>query len=121
MLARRMVTLAAGAVALNSQFPVMVKTTEHDDEDEEMDVVESSTMIDVGMTNNTDRMNINHQDNIPSNLVDYINRPLFGKVKRKKVGNLEPVRQLGEKIADQSVIEMDEDGFAPVKKGNRRR
>jgi hypothetical protein len=58
---------------------------------------------------------------IPTNLVDYVSQPLFGKSIEKKVGSTEPMRQLGERVEDRGVVEMDEDGFAPVTKGNRRR
>mmetsp|Transcript_40 Transcript_40/g.82 ORF Transcript_40/g.82 Transcript_40/m.82 type:complete len:241 (+) Transcript_40:104-826(+) len=118
-LARRMVALAASAVALNSQFPVTVQTTEHDDDDEDMEVTESPTMV--GMAKNIGTSSITQQHAVPSNLVNHIALPLFGKAKPKKVGAVQPIRQLGEEITDQNTVEMDEDGFAPVKKGNRRR
>jgi hypothetical protein len=113
-LARQAVAQAAAAVALNSQFPVRVQTTEHDDEDDEMEEAESSTT----MNTTSDTM---YQQQMPSNLADYVSQPLFGKAKPKKLGPMEPIRQLGETAPNSCVLEMDEDGFAPVKKGNRRR
>lgn len=119
-LARQMVAQAAGAVALNSQFPVVVQTTEHDDEDEEMETTESSLLV--RSIDHEGRIEIPRQQMIPINPVDYISQPLFGKTKRKIVCATEPIRQLGEISSDRSDgVEMDEDGFAPVKKGNRRR
>ena len=122
--ARQMVTQAASAVALNGQYPVKVETTEHDDEDDEMELSESSTMVQT--TNHvvemeTSRQQLHYDGKIPSNLVDYVSQPLFGKAKREKSGATEPTRQLGQAVVDSGVSEMDEDGFAPVKRGNRRR
>jgi len=123
-LARQMVAQAASAVALNSQFPVRVQTTEHDDEDEEMEGNESSTMVrttnDVG-TSEIPLQQSHYNGMIASNLVDYVSEPLFGKTKQKTGAAAEPIRQLGETVSDRGVVEMDEDGFAPIKKGNRRR
>jgi len=118
-LARQMVAQAAGAVELNSQFPVKVQTGEHDDDDDEMEGAESSTMA--GARNHAGTMESPQQGMVPTNLEDYVSRPLFGKVIEKKVGSTEPIRQLGETAEDNGVVEMDEDGFAPVIKGNRRR
>jgi hypothetical protein len=123
-LARQMVAQAAGAVELNSQFPVRVQTTEHDDDDDEMEGAESATMV--AATNHAGTMESPQQqlpytEMIPTNLVDYVSQPLFGKSIEKKVGSTEPMRQLGERVEDRGVVEMDEDGFAPVTKGNRRR
>ena len=119
--ARQMVTKAASAVALASQFPVQVQTTEHDDDDDEMDVAESSTMI--GKTNATEILGqqLSSGAITPSNLVDYVSQPLFGKAKQQKSVPKEPVRQLGQVLEDSGDVEMDDDGFAPVKRGNRRR
>jgi hypothetical protein len=119
--ARQMVAQAASAVELNSQFPVKVQTGEHDDDDDddEMEGAETSTMV--GATNHADTMGSPQQGMMPTNLEDYVSRPLFGKVIKKKVGSKGPIRQLGETAEGSGVVEMDEDGFAPVIKGNRRR
>lgn len=122
--ARQIVAQAAGAVALNSQFPVRVQTTEHDDEDEEMESNDSSTMG--ATTNQTATMEIPAQHlmqnlMMASDLADYIDQPMFGKTTKQKIDSAEPVRQLGETVSTSNVVEMDEDGFAPVQKGNRRR
>ena len=124
-LARQMIAHAAGVVALNSQFPVKVQTTEHDDDDDEEMEADGSSMM-AGTTNHTATMPVPQQQiqqnpMMPSNLADYIYQPMFGKPIEKTTVPLEPLRQLGETISDSGVIEMDDDGFAPVKKGSRRR
>jgi len=114
-LARHMVSQAARAVALSGQHPVHVQTSEHDDDDDEMDTTGTSAM---GQTANQVLGNLNAVT--PSNLVDYVNHPLFGRAKPKKDTAMAPVRQLGQ-VTESNDVEMDEDGFATVKKGNRRR
>lgn len=117
-LARQMVAQAAKAVALSGQYPVKVQTTEHDDEDDEMEVTETSAM-----NQSANQVAAMGSTGIvaPSSLIDYINQPLFGKAKPKKEVPTQPVRQLGQAISESVDVEMDEDGFAPVKRGNRRR
>lgn len=115
-LARQMVSQAARAVALSGQYPVQVQTTEHDDDDDDMELTETSA---VGQTTN---QFLGHLDGaVPSNLADYVSQPLFGKAKPKKDNAMAPVRQLGQTVSESDDVEMDDDGFAPVKKGNRRR
>eukprot|EP00536_Pseudo-nitzschia_multiseries_P011203 jgi/Psemu1/28181/gm1.28181_g len=121
-LARHMVAQAAVAVAMNSQFPVKVQTTEHDDEDEEMESNESSVIVGIAGHDGTMQpptQGLIQKPIMPLNLVDYIDQPMFGKAKKNNTNPVEPARQLGETVSE-SAVEMDEDGFAPVKKGNRR-
>jgi len=120
-LARQMVVQASSAVALNSQFPVKIQTSEHDDDDDE-DMIDGSTT--------TDNLPIEQQQQQhellqPNSMIayspaDYINQPLFGKP-IKTTYPAKPSRQLGETTPEDSPLEMDEDGFAPVMKGNRQR
>lgn len=124
-LARQMVAQATRVVALSGQYPVKVQSTEHDDEDDEMELSETSAVDKptnqvVGVGTNVQQSNAN--DGMPSNLVDYVSQPLFGKEKRKKDVAVEPIRQLGQAVPGSDDVEMDDDGFAPVKKkGSRRR
>lgn len=117
-LARQMITQAAGALELIGQFPVTVQTTEHDDDDEEMVATESPT---IGETMGISRHQLQQNQVGVPNLVEYVDQPLFGKERRQQVFSAGPARQLGESAPDRDVVEMDEDGFAPVKKWNRRR
>lgn len=114
-LSRQMVAQAAKAVALSGQYPVQVQTTEHDDDDDEMEVTETSAMDQrVAGMGSTGVL-------APSSLIEYVNQPLFGKPKPKKEAPAQPVRQLGQAVSESADVDMDEDGFAPVKRGNRRR
>jgi len=114
-LARQMVTHAANAVALNSQFPVKVQTGEHDDDDDEdMETGDSSTLPTPPPTQQQQQLQQNPM--MPTNLQDYIDQPLFGKAIKKTTVSAEPQRQLGDAIPENDVVEMDEDGFAAVKR-----
>lgn len=117
-LARHMVSQAARAVALSGQYPVQVQTTEHDDDDDD-DEIEVTGTSEMGQAANQVLGHVNGVT--PSNLVDYVSHPLFGKAKPKKDAAMAPVRQLGQAAAESNDVDMDEDGFAPVKKGSRRR
>lgn len=114
--ARQAVAQAVSAVALNAQYPVKVQTTEHDDDDDEE--MESET---AAGTTQTAPEKIQQIPIMPTNLADYVTQPMFGKPNPTKSTTSEPVRQLGESIPEEETVEMDDDGFAPVKKGNRRR
>mmetsp|Transcript_10875 Transcript_10875/g.20057 ORF Transcript_10875/g.20057 Transcript_10875/m.20057 type:complete len:235 (+) Transcript_10875:121-825(+) len=114
--ARQMVSHADGVVAFNSQFPVQVQTTEHDDDDDDEDMADGTT--------STPLTAALEQENpmLPTVPADYNDQPLFGTAVKKPTVSSAPVRQLGEVVPEQSVVDMDEDGFAPVKaKGRRRR
>jgi hypothetical protein len=103
--ARQMVANADQAVAFNSQFPVHIQTTEHDEED------------DVDMTDSQNKPQL--VPALPAAPVDYTDQPLFGQAKKSHVPT-GPQRQLGESAPDNPTLEMDEDGFAPVKPKGRR-
>jgi pre-rRNA-processing protein TSR2 len=109
-LAREMVARASGALEFNAQFPVQIQATEHDDEDEEM------------THSSTNPSNSIHAAPTPSsNLMpfNYSEQPLFGKMLKVSVPS-GPVRQLGDSSEAQKIeVEMDDDGFAPVKRKGR--
>jgi pre-rRNA-processing protein TSR2 len=115
--ARQMVAHADSAIGFNSQFPVQVQTTEHDDEDDE-DMVDSQTQ-----TQHTPQLALNPPVNSMVIPTDYNAQPLFGTAIPVHVSTA-PVRQLGDTAPEQSMntpIEMDDDGFASVKPKGRRR
>lgn len=116
-LARQMVAHADSALAVTSHFPFHLQTPEHDDDDSDDD----EAMVDdqaVGIQ--THAAASVGQRQIPA---DYNLKPLFGEA--RKVGvSTKPLRQLGDVVdpAKEADVEMDEDGFAPVKaKGRRKR
>lgn len=110
-LCHQILSSADGAIAFNTQFPVQIQSTEHDDdEDEEM----------------TDT-----QGNIPNppvapvvgadmRLSNFLDQPLFGPPKKESVP-IAPARQLGETVPSGPSVQADDDGFAPVKPKGRRR
>jgi pre-rRNA-processing protein TSR2 len=111
-LCRQILSSAEGAIAFNSQFPVHIQTTEHDDDDDEdmtdtQGGVQNSSHAPAGQT--------------ASPFSEYLEQPLFG-VARKALAPLGPARQLGEGPFLESVTEdVDDDGFAAVKPKGRRR
>lgn len=114
-LAREMVARADRAVEFNAQFPVQIQTTEHDDDDgdEDMDDTDNGN----GLVQPTPTLQVS---SLPI-LLDYNSQPLFGEAK-KVSANTAPVRQLGDTAEPiKEVIEMDDDGFAPVKPKGRRK
>jgi pre-rRNA-processing protein TSR2 len=115
--ARQMVAHAESAIGFNTQFPVQVQTTEHDDDDDE-DMVDSQTQ-----SQNTPQLALNPPVNSTVIPTDYNSQPLFGSAILMPVSTA-PVRQLGDTAPEQPTntpIEMDEDGFASVKPKGRRR
>ena len=110
-LAREMVVHAQSAVAFNSQFPIQLQTTEHDDDDEEMsDTPTADELVPPSL-----------QASSLSIPLDYSSQPIFGEAKKVAVST-DPVRQLGEEAEPvTAAIEMDDDGFAPVKPKVRRK
>jgi pre-rRNA-processing protein TSR2 len=113
-LAREMVAHANSAVAFSSQFPVQLQTTEHDDDDDDEDMADPQDVsgIQSQATTAAAPMQI---------LVDYNSKPLFGEARKVSVST-GPVRQLGDMESVKEVeIEIDEDGFAPVKPKGRRK
>ena len=109
-LARQMVVQADNVVAFNAQFPVQIQSTEHDNDDDE-DMVDTPDLV------------VANCAQIPSMEIpaDYSSKPLFGDERTVPVPT-GPVRQLGEKLESVQEVEMDDDGFAPVKpKGRKNR
>jgi len=111
-LAREMVARANGALQFNAQFPVQIQTTEHDDEDEEM------TDSTPSLSSSTQAVPTPSETLIP---INYSEQPLFGTIP-KVLASSGTVRQLGESPEPQRVeVEIDDDGFAPVKRKARRK
>ncbi|KAL3943949.1 MAG: hypothetical protein SGBAC_001983 [Bacillariaceae sp.] len=102
---------AEKAMALQSQFPVQIQSTEHDDEDDESMTDATGSAVNASITPPPSAM-------AQGNSLD---QPLFGSPRKPK-SDLGPVRQLGESSVLQPTAEVDDDGFAPVKpKGKRRK
>ena len=122
-LARQMVTHANSAVAMNSQYPVKLITGEHDDDDSDDEMGTPATAAAAAAPIQEQQQQQQQQQNLAMlNPVDYISQPLFGKPIYQPNHPVQPSRQLGETtIQEDTPVEMDEDGFAPVQKGNRRR
>lgn len=97
-LAQELVAAADGAVALASAFPSQIQSNEHDDDDEEMED-ESAPVATTAP---------------PTLSIDYSSQPLFGDAKQAKPYAEQPVRQLGETMQEEKMVEVDDDGFAPV-------
>lgn len=110
-LCHQMLSCADNAVAFNTQFPVQIQTTEHDDEDDEnmSEAVESAVNSPI-----TPGLSVMVQAS------SSLDQPLFGAPKKPKP-QLAPVRQLGEASIPEPIVEVDDDGFAPVKPKGRRR
>ncbi|CAJ1934202.1 unnamed protein product [Cylindrotheca closterium] len=109
-LCQQILSSADGAIAFNTQFPVQIQTTEHDDEDDE------------NMTDATGDA-ANASITPPPSAISQANRldePLFGAPRQPKP-QLAPVRQLGETSSPEPAVEVDDDGFAPVKPKGRKR
>lgn len=111
-LCRQMVAHADGAINMQSQFGVQIQTTEHDDDDDD-DMTDSQAP---GQANSLAPV----VNPIPA-AANFSDQPLFGKPKKPQ-GPVGPARQLGEAAAPKPVVEVDDDGFAPVKpKGKRQK
>lgn len=112
--ARQMVAHADSAVTFNSQFPVQLQTTEHDEDDDDEDMPDEHNRSGQLQTSVQAAAAIH----IPS---DYNTKPLFGEALKVPL-NSGPVRQLGEQTEPvKETVEMDDDGFAPVKTTGRRK
>lgn len=112
--ARQMVAHAESAVGFNAQFPVQVQTTEHDEDEDMVDSAQN-------LTQNSSQVALNPAANSMADPVQYNTQPLFGAARKVPVSTA-PVRQLGESVPPEPAaeVEMDEDGFAPVKSKGRR-
>lgn len=111
--ARQIVAQAEMALSMHTQYPIQIQSTEHDDEDDE-DMVDSNNdapQIAAGQAGPL-------LGQIPE---DYNSKPLFGEARKVTVSSA-PVRQLGDSVPDEpEEVEMDDDGFAPVKSKNQRK
>ena len=120
-LARHMVAQAESAVVLSTQFPVQVQTTEHDDDDDD------DQMIDAEPTGSEydPAIPLANPVNPPTAMMelpaDYTTAPLFGPMKQLPSAPTVQMRQLGEAVVEEPAVEVDDDGFAPVKPKGRRR
>jgi pre-rRNA-processing protein TSR2 len=111
-LVREMVARANGALQFNAQFPVQITGTEHDDEDEEMADSNPSPL------NPTQAAPTPSETMIPLN---YSEQPLFGTMPKTLIST-GPVRQLGESSEPQKIeVAIDDDGFAPVQRKEKRK
>jgi pre-rRNA-processing protein TSR2 len=116
--ARQMVAYAESAVVASSQFPVHVQSNDDDDDDDE-DMPESSVPTD----QQPDGVFAVEAPPPPTygSLAEYAAAPLFGTALKVHVPT-GPVRQLGGAIPDEApAVEVDDDGFAPVKPKARKR
>lgn len=105
---RHMIAHAMKAVEFSAQHQPPVQTTEHDDDDDDTDMV------------GTDKQEAIQTFDI-ANATSLLEMPLFGEA-RKPSAPTGPVRQLGEAIQEEpNDVDMDDDGFAPVKTKGRRR
>lgn len=125
-LARHLVAVADAAVALNSQYPVKVQTTEHDDDDDDdEDMVDETLSGPSASAEIAISMNSGGQQEMAraQSAVDYSQQPLFGTpmAPKKPAAPAAPIRQLGESASEDPAMEMDDDGFAPVKPKGRKK
>lgn len=135
--AHQMVDHAERAISLTSHYPVQIQSTEHDDSDDDDDDNEmmdtdatdaadsqdkqadasSSTppqpLTAAPMTTTTMMMTTPRPMTTPA---EYAAAPLFGPpIKESVAPTGPPPRQLGDIIPEEPTVEVDEDGFAPVK------
>ena len=146
-LARQLVSVADNVIALSSQYPVQIQRQEHDDSDDDDDEMMDDTatpmsdattnpaMVDSGTGGQMMDTQQQLQPDLPPQLQPlqpppqaatavsmdaYLAAPLFGPAIPAPTAPSQPVRQLGETIKEEPTIEVDDDGFAPVKSNNRR-
>eukprot|EP00980_Cylindrotheca_fusiformis_P029335 scaffold23297_cov132-Cylindrotheca_fusiformis.AAC.13 len=109
-LCRQLLSSAEGAIAFNSQFPIQVQTTEHDDDDDE-----DMTGVPESVQNTPI---VSPRVGTEAALVNYLDQPLFGAPMKVSAPSA-PARQLGESAPSVPNVEVDDDGFAPVKAKGR--
>ena len=120
-LARQMVESAVNAMQQSSNYPVQVQSGEQDDDDDDddMDTDDNGMTDDVAPT-----LVAVAAPAAATNASEYAAQYLFGAPRpvRNLVADNKPVRQLGEAAAPIApVVEVDEDGFAPVVKRKGRK
>merc|ERR1712176_933772 len=101
-LCRKVVSLSEQASNVAQSYPVQVKSSEHDD-DEDMECVEQS---------------LEASQPGPLNAQMYATESLFGGpiIQKSEENSAQPIRQLGEAKVEKAGPEIDEDGFAVVSK-----
>ena len=115
--ARQMVAYAESAVTASSEFPVQVQTNDDDDDDDD------DMMVSAPTDQQPDGVVAMEAPQPPTygSLAEYAAAPLFGTALKVHVPT-GPVRQLGGSIPEEApVVEVDDDGFAPVKPKTRKR
>lgn len=124
-LAQQVVQAAAGVVQQSASYPVQVQSTAEDDDDDDD---EADMEMDMGddndaMTNDAAAPTLVVMPTPTTiNAAAYAAESLFGPPKpQRPVVDEKPVRQLGQAVMDEPVVEVDEDGFAPVVKRNGRK
>jgi pre-rRNA-processing protein TSR2 len=132
--AHQMVAHAEAAISLvTSQYPVQIQSPEHDDSDSDSD----DEMIDTDDAPDAAADAKVQQQQQPSDSAmttitttprpmttpaEYAAAPLFGPPIPETVAPMgPPPRQLGDVIPEEPTVEVDEDGFAPVKSKGKRR
>lgn len=111
--AREIVARAESAVSATSQIPTQVQSGENDDDSDD-------EMVDSGDQQTAEVEATAYVTANGLSPAEYAAAPLFGKIK-ESAAPTGPVRQLGEAAPEPETIQVDEDGFAPVKpKGKRR-
>lgn len=106
---RNITSHANGAVQFSAQHQQPVQTTEHDDDDDDE------------MLGQGDSHTLEGQAGDAPQSAGLLQMPLFGEAKKPRA-ETGPVRQLGETVPEgPQDIEMDDDGFAPIKQKGRRK
>ena len=111
-LAREIVALSEKALVASAAYPVQIQSAEQDEDDDD----------DEAMEGNAPQLTAVPAPATVVNARDYANQYLFGQPPKEKVFvSTGPVRQLGDATPVTQEIQVDDDGFAPVVKNNRRK
>lgn len=126
-LARHMVEASSAAIQQSSSYPVKVQSQNEDDDDDDDDnqdmEMDDSDGDHAGMEEGVAPPLITLASPGIINAQEYAAQNLFGPPKPvRSVVHDKPVRQLGEAAAPEPVVEVDDDGFAPVvkRKGHKK-
>ena len=120
-LARQVVDAANGVIQQSVAYPVQVQAPEDDDDDDEMMDSNDDDDDDEGMTDEVAPTLV--AVGTMTNPTEYASQFLFGPPRpvRSVVVDEKPPRQLGDAPIEEPVVEVDEDGFAPVVKRKGRK
>jgi pre-rRNA-processing protein TSR2 len=119
--ARQMVAYAESAVAASSQFPVQVQSNDDDDDDDDDEDMMTEPSAPTDQQPAGAFAVEKPQPPTYGSLAEYAAAPLFGTALKVHVPT-GPTRQLGDTIPEEApVVEVDDDGFAPVKPKARKR